>query len=512
MKGNDFMKTTKRFLSIMLIAMMTFCLSAFTVSAEEYSITVGNDTNGISIDGQTFNAYKVFAVTYDGDAYTYGLDNECLSPGGYGDSYSIDKLQDFTKDQMQAFGDYVYNTYVKNGATAAGSATATGGSAVIKVDKPGYYLVFGAGDNDNGANGKKAVTSLVMCDTASPNASVNLKLDAPSLDKEIKHNETGAWGVVGDNQIGDDVEFRLITKVPSINGYSKYDYIIHDTMTTGLTYKELVAVKVNDETVLPATYYTASGSGQNLTVTVNIKDAISDGVISANDMLYTYYNATLNTNALVATNSPDETNHNDNEAYLEYSNNPYDDTSHGETPHVKVYDWTFAATIHKVGVSESGTHNLPGAGFTITDEDGNTVRFTGTGTEYTVDPNGGVTEIITPNDGIFTIKGLDDTVTYTLEETTVPNGYSKCENVTITLSADYTNTTKGGGDVLQTLSLSATGVKDGAVSGMTVTIENTSGKKLVGTGGIGTTIFYIAGGVLMAGAVVLLIVKRRVNK
>ena len=63
------------------------------------------------------------------------------------------------------------------------------------------------------------------------------KGDKPTLNKQIKHNENGEWGVVGDNQIGDTVEFRTITKVPNTSGYTKYDYIIHDTMSAGLTSK-----------------------------------------------------------------------------------------------------------------------------------------------------------------------------------------------------------------------------------------------------------------------------------
>ena len=46
------------------------------------------------------------------------------------------------------------------------------------------------------------------------NMTATPKGDKPSLDKQIKHNESGEWGVVGDNQIGDTVEFRTITKVP----------------------------------------------------------------------------------------------------------------------------------------------------------------------------------------------------------------------------------------------------------------------------------------------------------
>ena len=40
------------------------------------------------------------------------------------------------------------------------------------------------------------------------------KGDKPTLNKQIKHNENGEWGVVGDNQIGDTVEFRTIRYAP----------------------------------------------------------------------------------------------------------------------------------------------------------------------------------------------------------------------------------------------------------------------------------------------------------
>lgn len=74
------------------------------------------------------------------------------------------------------------------------------------------------------------------------------------MDKQIKHNETSNWGVVGDNQIGDTVEFRTITTVPDTEGYTTYNYVIHDTMSIGLTSNVKavadVTVKVNDSATL----------------------------------------------------------------------------------------------------------------------------------------------------------------------------------------------------------------------------------------------------------------------
>lgn len=502
------MKKTKRFLSIILIAVMTFCISSFTVSADDTgTITVNNTNSAVSIDGITYTAYKVFCVTYDENktAYTYSTDNTCLSTN-YG-TYNVNNI---TETNAREFGDYVYNTFI-NGQTVAdtvhqASATASGETATITVPSVGYYVVVGTAKNLSGNPGNDVVTSLVMLNTTDPNVTVNPKLDAPSLTKKIQHNDDNSWGVVGDNQIGDTVNFRLESKVPDLNGYSDYTYVIHDTMTAGLGFNNgSVSVKVNDTTELPSSYYsvTATPGGQTLTVDFDINKAVTDGKISKDDVLYTYYSATLGTAALVSDGAVDTTNHNDNVAYLEYSNNPYDTSSSGRTPDSKVYDWTYAFTVNKV---DKNNQPLAGAGFTVNDGTG-TVKFTkkdSSKEEYTVDPSGTITEIKTTASGTFKISGLDDTKTYTLEETTVPSGYSKCEDVTIKLSSTY----NAAGDELSTLTAS---VDKATASGLSVTIENLSGSKLAGTGGIGTKIFYVTGGVLMAGAAVLLITKKRMK-
>ena len=75
------MKNTKKFLSIMIVAIMTFCLNMFSVSADDtYTITVTNSSTTVSINGKTYTAYKVFSVTYDADegAYTYSNESTCV--------------------------------------------------------------------------------------------------------------------------------------------------------------------------------------------------------------------------------------------------------------------------------------------------------------------------------------------------------------------------------------------------------------------------------------------------
>jgi LPXTG-motif cell wall-anchored protein len=94
-------------------------------------------------------------------------------------------------------------------------------------------------------------------------------------------------------------------------------------------------------------------------------------------------------------------------------------------------------------------------------------------------------------------------------ETTIPEGYNawNAEEFTITAKHDIEAaqpqlTQLTGGDLL-------TGhVDTGILNGE---VENKSGIELPETGGIGTTIFYIVGGLLAVAAVVLLVTKKRMN-
>ena len=118
--------------------------------------------------------------------------------------------------------------------------------------------------------------------------------------------------------------------------------------------------------------------------------------------------------------------------------------------------------------------------------------------------------------GQFSIIGLD-AGTYYLEETAAPDGYNRLSApVTIVITAEYKDTDGDGvKDTIDTLSATAdsedlaTSISEGTVS---ATVENKSGATLPGTGGIGTTLFYIIGSVMILAAAVLLITKRRMRQ
>ena len=380
----------------------------------------------------------------------------------------------------------------------------------------GYYLI-----KNESVNGNEAYTDFIL--EVVKDVEITPKGQKPTLDKQIKHNESGQWGDVGDNQIGDTVEFRTITTVPNTTGYTKYDYTIYDEMSTGLTSNVTgasgVTIKINNGVELESSYYTVtvdSVDANKFSVKVDILKAITDGKIEAGNSLYTYYTGVLNEDAKVY----DEGNQK-NTAYLQYSNNPHDNTSKSETPKVTVYDWTFKMNVQKV---DGANHKeLADAKFVLSksrtvdlgtiDENG-TPAGTGNLIKLVYDPTDSTYRVATASDakttyvmtaGNITIKGLDDAEDYYLYETKAPAGYNRLtEPVKFRINATY-NSADSCPAVLTKVG------DEAAVTGLKVSVENNAGTTLPSTGGMGTTVFYVVGGGLMAVAVVLLVTKKRME-
>lgn len=397
--------------------------------------------------------------------------------------------------------------------TAAGKGTdeITGLSA-------GYYLIKNESVNPN-----EAYTDFIL--QVVNNVEITPKGQKPTLDKQIKHNESGNWGDVGDNQIGDTVEFRTITTVPNTTGYTKYDYEIHDEMSAGLTsnVKDAsgITIKINEGEELESSYYTVTVDPVNankFSVKVDILKAITDGKIEAGNSLYTYYTGVLNEDAKVYDEGKQQ-----NTAYLQYSNNPHDNNTKGETPHVTVYDWTFKMNVQKIDGADK-EKELKDAKFVLSKNgtvDLGTINEDGTPTktdnliELVYDSTDSTYRVATASDknttyvmtaGNITIKGLDDAEDYYLYETKAPAGYNRLtEPVKFKINATYTSA-----DSCPAV-LTKVGDAEAAATGLKVSVENNAGTTLPSTGGMGTTVFYVVGGGLMAVAVVLLVTKKRME-
>lgn len=529
------MKKAMKKLMAALLAVAMVCAMAIPAFAD------GTGSNTLTINGKTaghtYEAYQVFT----GDLKGKVLSNIDWGNGVIGDDIRNDpdlpsslkglssaaalaaelaKLSP-SSDDVNTFAEVVSKHLTANKYTS----TEAGMTYTINNLPDGYYFIKDATASASmpaGATYSRYMLNIVQSLT------IEAKDTTVTLDKQIKHNETGVWGVVGDNQIGDTVDFRTITTVPDTTGYTSYTYEIHDTMSSELTSNVKdntdITIKVNDTTVLDSTYYNVTVDPTNsnkFTVKVKIIDAVKAGVLHANDNLFTYYTGVLNETAKVYPDGPQQ-----NEAHLVYSNNP-NDVGTGETPKKTVYDWTFKVDVTKVDGNDK-TQRLEGAVFVLSEKSGLDLEPGKDGTPtknqtsliklvdnhdgtYTVADTTTTTTtytMTTPAGGQISIKGLDDEKEYYLYETKAPGGYNA---LTAPVKIKITDNTYDsiGNQIVTQPNVVFNG--SNAYSGVGFEVENNRGTTLPGTGGIGTTIFYVVGGGLMVAAAILLITKKRME-
>lgn len=516
--------------ALLAVAMVcAMAIPAFAAGTGSNTLTINGKTAG-----HTYEAYQVFT----GDLKGKVLSNIVWGNGVVGDDIRNDpdlpsslkglssaaalaaelaKLSP-SSDDVNTFAEVVSKHLTANKYTS----TEAGMTYTINNLPDGYYFIKDATASASmpaGATYSRYMLNIVQSLT------IEAKDTTVTLDKQIRHNETGDWGVVGDNQIGDTVEFRTITTVPDTTGYTDYTYEIHDTMSPELTSnvktKSDITIKVNDTTVLDDAYYSVTVDPTNsnkFTVSVDIIQAIKDNKFAVGNKLYTYYTGVLNENAKVYPDGPQQ-----NEAHLVYSNNPNNGGT-GKTPDQTVYDWTFKVDMTKVDGNDK-TKTLEGAVFVLSEKSGLDLGpgKDGTPTEnldkliklvdnhngtYTVANTTTTTATIytmtTPTDGKISIKGLDDEKEYYLYETKAPGGYNV---LTAPVKIKITNNTYNliGNQIVNQPNVEVNGRN--AYSGVGFEVENNVGTTLPGTGGIGTTIFYVIGGGLMVAAAILLITK-----
>ena len=506
------MKYMKKFMALLaaLTLALTMAVPAFaeTTTPKTYTITINNGTG-------TYAAYQIFK----GDLHEKTLSNiewgdNVTDDGQKALGKAADKAKELTGEtEAKAFAVEVANYLTGTAGTV--TVDDSSGTGEITGLAAGYYLIK---NTDVGAG--EVFTDYIL--QVVKDVEVNPKSGKPTLNKQIRHNDNGEWGVVGDNQIGDTVEFRTITTVPNVSGYTQYTYVIHDEMSAGLTSNvrsnEDVTIKVNDTTELDKKYYTVKVDTVNtnqFTVEVDVLNAIKDGKMAKGNELYTYYTGILNKDAMVY-----DAGKQDNKAYLVYSNNPHGTTTNS-TPAKVVYDWTFKMGVKKVDGAD-GTP-LTDAKFVLSKNEGlnlgaidadgqprNTENLISlikdSDDSYTVAPagyDGPVVYVMTA--GNITIKGLDDATKYYLYETKAPAGYNRLTNA---VRFEITATYDADGAHWNSVTAMVNNDKQPSVS---VDVRNNKGSTLPSTGGIGTTIFYVIGGGLMAVAAVLLVTKKRMN-
>ena len=506
------MKHIKKLASLLLMLVMVFAL-ATTAFAEEtaYSITINN-----SAKDHTYEAYQIFTGDLSGTTLSNIVWGSGVSEAGQtalGDAAAkAETLK--TEADAKAFAKAVapYLT------TAAGSAnTVTDGKYVISGLAAGYYLVK---DQDGSLTGDadaytEYIIKVVSDTTATPKSSV------PTVEKKVKdtNDSTGVtsdWQDSADYDIGDSIPFQLkATLANNVSSYTTYKVVFHDTLSKGLTYNNDAKVYIGGTETNGFTVTATVNADGTTTLTVSCDDVKALGAGNSS-VITVEYTAKLNENAVLGSAG------NPNEVYLEYSNNPNKsengNNETGETPKDVVIVFTYKTIINKV---DSENKPLTGAAFKleklIKGKDGAADTWT-TVKEFTVD------ETTTS----FTFSGLDDGQ-YKLTETKTPAGYNTIDPIYFVIEATHDVTADA--PTLKTLNAyltdangnKQTEMKDGesvnidlgtvdlTAGSITTTVVNKSGAQLPETGGIGTTIFYVLGGVLVLAAVVLLVTKKRMG-
>lgn len=507
-----------------------FGLAATTVAtanAAGGNATLTVSTTDAKFAGKTVNAYKMFSATVSGDgqAVSYTLTDEWKpffknsTASGLTDVTDAninDKANDYvsklTGNALVAFATKASNwaqTKANNitvGATATVSADASNSkyTATFTGLDYGYYVVAVPGATL--ANASSQYATLVSVHSTSVTAEI--KGNLPTVDKKVQVNGTGKDAT--DAKIGDTLTFTLTSTIPDMSAYSTYTFNFKDTLSKGLTFKQVDSVKVEgaNSSLTEGTDYTVTKSEttDNTLLTVAMKDFKTRQQANAGKTITVTYTATLNEKAAVGGHG------NTNSATIQYSNDPSNGGT-GESEPSKVRVFTYGFTVDKYTGDEytDGAARLPGAKFTLAPKNGDPMSFVkvkdGNATENAVyrvatddeKASTTTTTIITPASGKVDFQGLKNGE-YTLTETEAPAGYNKLASaigVKVEGQNDGTDTTNATVHITYDNDNGSSNYNQSASNGV-IPVRNKSGVVLPGTGGMGTIAFTVIGVLVIA--------------
>lgn len=513
----------KKFWAILLAMMLVLSMVTVAGATEQENPSTGAEGTTPTTDAATAtiaapdngHTYEILQI-FKGDLHNSVLSN--LVWGKNGNGTEGEAVPETNINELKAqVGDTAVREYIVNNLLNSETPFATigkvGENFVASMVVPtGYYMIRDKAETLTGKN--ESYTLYIVKITG--DVTIEPKADKPSLTKKIKdvNDTTGVtsdWQDSADYDIGDAVPYRLTATVASNFASYKGEYklVFHDTMETGLTFNEnSVKVFVNEAEVANKFYTVARTNDQNFTVTIADLKTLTYGenntnVVAGNE-IHVEFTATLNENANIGAKG------NLNTGYLEFANNPNSEQPEmGETPKDTVIAFTYQLDVNKVvnGATDNELVLKKGAHFKLEKKIGNdTWNLIKEYTDDTTD--------------IFVFKGLDDGQ-YRLTETQAPAGYNKIAPIIFNITATHTDTVPEITDTNRKDILTALNgtVNDGVIEfthdktndpdRLVTNIVNKSGATLPETGGIGTTIFYVLGGMMFVGAALILIVRRK---
>ena len=495
------MRKVKKLLGLLLAAVMVLAMGT-TAFADEKTHTITAPNNG-----HTYEVYQIFKGDYsEGDNSQKVLSNVKWGKNGtgtQGDNVSeeiLTELKNANGSDTEQLA--VITKYAKlQSSDKFGTVTY---ESPLEVPS-GYYLIK---DEDGSQENEQDSYTLYIVQVVGENITIAPKADVPTSQKKVDDkndsntSEDGEnWQDSADYDIGDKVPYLLTAQLPeNVSAYTSYTLKFVDTMSKGLTYvKNSAEVFVNGASAGKVEPSSAPYSGEEAkyaggTVLTwdfnNIKAAPYNA--GDNAVITIKYTATLNENAVVGSDG------NPNKMHIEFSNNPNGDGM-GKTKDDTNIVFTYKVVVKKV---DEGKEPLPGAQFKLEKKQAN-----GTWEEIKRITISGEKE------NVFTFTGLD-AGDYKLTESVTPDGYNTIDPIEFTITATHDiesddprltslngNTTTG--EITFTPNTS-----DGS---LTTEVENKSGSTLPETGGMGTTIFYVLGAILVLGAGGLLIARRHTD-
>lgn len=486
------MKAMKKILAVLLTLTLVAALIPAAFADATHTITIEN-----AVKGETYKAYKMFELKVDDEeaptTYVYTIaeawksffEGEDAAGAGFITVANgiVTGLTSSKDSDMIAFAQAAaaYAANLDPDITKTEPKTEGKDNEVEKcnlvissVAANGYYLVT------------STLGTQAMIDTTPANVTIKEKNPVDEIVKTVKEDSTGHYGKENDAEVGQLVEFK---SVATIQPYTR-NVFIHDTMDEGLTFTaDSVVVYVGESTTtqLEAQYYEVLATPHTGdTFTVQIKDAYIKTLTAADQKLTLTYTATLNEKCIV-TNEDDglEIEAQVNETKITYGDKQsvedrtetishsfsvfkyYEKTVNGETKKTYLADAKFS--LHRKGEE---------AAVSLIKIDVNTYRLAKSG------ETGAVTEFVSVEEGDIVILGVDSDEYYLIEEE-APDGYNKV-NGQIEVEVNSDNST-------------------------CIEVKNTTGNVLPSTGGIGTTLFYVFGSILVIGAGVLLVSKKRMG-
>lgn len=474
---NNLKKILTPFLTLLALVFVCGAVSAQTVDSGaggSATITINNASQG-----QTYTVYKLFDATVDGNgAISYKLPSGKTSLGDGSTWFEVDAKGNVTAKENADVSSDAFKTWAASFGTQAATAVAADNTVTFTNLAYGYYYV------------QSSLGATITVDSTNPDATIKDKnTTAPNIPDD---NNGGGKHILVNGEtvdsttakVGDTVNYQIkfeatnyVTTETDSKQITKYTII--DTPTNLSIDKSTVVVKVGDQTVTTNVDTQVDDSGK-MTIVLTWADTAGKTIYNSPSTVVITYNATVTKGAAdaAATNSATigyNTADNPNE-----DPTPVDPDKPTDTTEVKTYQFT----LNKVDTS---SNQLTGATFKLYDAatDGNEIKVVkvSDGVYRVAEASEEGTEI---EAGSAIIKGLkgDDTKYY-LEETKAPNGYNiLTERKEVTISSTETNTSN---------------------------VINKAGAELPSTGSFGTKVFYLVGSILLIGALIFMISKRRMN-